>query len=62
MGVGVMKITEIIKRSENESTYRGNKQLGISFVDKKNGKSFECYVAIHLVAISHFSVKEGAKT
>lgn len=39
----------------------GSKQLGISFVDKKNGKSVECYFAIHLVAISLFSLKEGAQ-
>lgn len=38
----------------------GSKQLGMSFVDKKKWKSFECYFAIHLVAISHFSLKEGA--
>lgn len=39
----------------------GGKQLGISFVDKKNGVSFECCFAINLVAISYFSLKEGAQ-
>jgi len=38
-----------------------SKQLGISFVGKKNGKNFECSFAVHLVAISNFSLKEGAQ-
>lgn len=39
----------------------GSKQLGISFVDKKNGVSFEFCLAINLVAISYFSLKEGTQ-
>lgn len=38
-------MNELAKRS---------KQLRISFVDKKNGKSFECCFAIHLVTSFHF--------
>lgn len=44
----------------NELT-EGSAQLGISFVVKKNVKIFECCFAIYLVAVSHFSLKEGAK-
>lgn len=39
----------------------GSKQLGISFVAKKNVVKFECCLAINLVAISYFSLKEGTQ-